>query len=418
MYALIDCNNFYASCERVFNPNLRGKPIVVLSNNDGCVIARSNEAKALGIPMGAPAFEYKKLFEQHNVHCFSANFPLYGDMSCRVMAILQEYAPDSEVYSIDECFLRLDGFRFFDTAEMAKQIYDRVLKLTGIPVCVGIAPTKSLAKVANRIAKKFPEQTSGVYSIADPNQIQKALKWLKIEDVWGIGRQHAKRLQGMGIVSAADFVNYDMVWVQKNMGIVGVRLQRDLSGKKTLDLERTANKKNISTTRSFGTPVLTFEDLRERVSTFAGACAAKLRTQKSVCKEFTVFISTNRHRPEKPQNNRSFTVSLPYQTNSTIELSKFASAALKRIFLSGYEYKKAGIIVHDISPEEHRQSTLFQDSDDRHIDLMKVFDRMNKKYGQNTVRLVSQDKKMWNMKREMLSPQYTTNIRDVIIVHV
>ncbi len=223
MFALIDCNNFYASCERVFRPDLNGKPVVILSNNDGCVIARSNEAKAIGIPMGAPAFKFDELFKQNNVHVFSTNFPLYGDMSNRVMNILSDFSPDMEIYSIDECFLKLHGFELFNLQEHGLNMRLKVVKWTGIPISVGMAPTKALAKAANRIAKKFPERTNGVYIIDTDEKREKALKWLKIEDVWGIGRQHAKRLQDIGVLTAFDFIKLSDDWVKKDMSIVGLR---------------------------------------------------------------------------------------------------------------------------------------------------------------------------------------------------
>lgn len=250
MFALIDCNNFYASCERVFRPDLIGKPVVVLSNNDGCVIARSNEAKAVGVPMGAPAFEYEELFQKHKVQVFSANFALYGDMSNRVMDLLGEYTPEMEIYSIDEAFLKFEGFTFFNLQAYGLEMQKRVTKCTGIPISVGIAPTKSLAKIANKIAKKFTQQTQGVHAITDKDKLIKALKWTKIEDVWGIGRQHAKRLQAIGVTNAFEFTQLDKDWVQKNMAIVGLRLHQDLNGIPTLDLEETQPKKNIATTRS------------------------------------------------------------------------------------------------------------------------------------------------------------------------
>lgn len=268
MYALIDCNNFYASCERVFRPDLNGRPIVVLSNNDGCVIARSNEVKDLGIPMGAPAFQYQEFFDQQGVVVFSANFPLYGDMSSRVMDILGDFSPDQEIYSIDECFLQLHGFENFDLYEHGLAMRQRVLAATGIPISVGIAPTKALAKLANRIAKKFPDRSKSVYIMATEEQRIKALRWLKVEDVWGIGRQHAARLAQLGVRTAYDFTQLDDLWVKKHMAIVGIRLKRDLCGIETLALEVAEEKKNIATTRSFDRKVL-----EERVASYAIACS-------------------------------------------------------------------------------------------------------------------------------------------------
>ena len=266
MFALVDCNNFYASCQRVFEPHLIGKPVVILSNNDGCVIARSNEAKALGIPMGAPAFEFKKLFEAHNVFVYSSNYALYGDMSSRVMNILTTFSPDIEVYSIDEAFLKFNGFDLFNLEDYGKTIQKKVTKNTGIPISVGFAPTKALAKVANKIAKKFPERTKSVYVIDTEEKRIKALKWTKIEDVWGIGRKHAKRLQAVQVFNAYQFTQLSDEWVRKQMAVVGLRLKHELEGKPTLDLETPKSKKMIATTRSFEKSLTKLEAISERVS--------------------------------------------------------------------------------------------------------------------------------------------------------
>lgn len=418
MFALVDCNNFYASCERVFRPELIGKPIVVLSNNDGCVIARSNEAKAVGIPMGAPAFEYEALFVQHQVHVFSANFPLYGDMSQRVMNILGEYTPDIEIYSIDEAFLKLKGFERFDLQEYGKDMQRRVTKWTGIPVSVGIAPTKALAKIANRIAKKFPKETGCSYLINTEEKRIKALKWVQIEDVWGIGRQHAKRLRLIGVKTAYDFTQLHDAWVQHHMSIVGLRLKHDLQGSPTLDLELVQPKKNIATTRSFERNYTKLAELEERVATFAVSCAEKLRKQKSCCNTIMVFIHTNGHRKDLPQYSRNIVVKLPFATNSGIELAKFAKQALKHIFREGYHYKKAGVLVMDFTPQDKTQLRLFDNSNALHIPLMTAVDKINAMYGQQKIRLAAQDqKRVWKMKQEKLSPRYTTKLSDIIIIH-
>lgn len=419
MFALIDCNNFYASCERVFRPDLNGKPIVVLSNNDGCVIARSNEAKAVGIPMGAPAFEYEKLFQQNNVQVFSANFALYGDMSQRVMNILSEYSPDIEIYSIDECFLNLKGFEFFNLQDYGNQMRYKVTKWTGIPISVGIAPTKALSKLANRIAKKYPEKTNGVFIIDDEEKRIKALKWLKIEDVWGIGRQHSKKLQAIGVKTAFDFTQLDDEFVRKQMAIVVLRLKYDLQGIPTLDLEEAQPKKNIATTRSFEANYTEFEQLSERVSTFAVSCAEKLRKQNSCCNSLMVFIHTNEHRKDRPQYSRNIVVKLPFPTNSGIELSNFAIQALKHIFKKGYAYKKAGVIVQDFTPENIVQQSLFENRNEKHIPLMQAIDKLNTLFGQQKIRLASQDpKRVWKMKQEKLSPRYTTKLSDIITINL
>ncbi|MFH2012332.1 MAG: Y-family DNA polymerase [Pseudomonadota bacterium] len=419
MFALIDCNNFYVSCERVFRPDLIGKPVVVLSNNDGCVIARSNEAKAIGIPMGAPAFQNEELFRENGVHIFSANFALYGDMSQRVMSILSDFSPDIEIYSIDEAFLQLKGFEKYNLQEYGEKMRRLVKKWTGIPISIGIASTKALAKVANRIAKKFPEKTAGVYVIDDEEKRGKALKWLKIEDVWGIGRQHNKRLNAVNINTAFDFIQLDDAWVKKNMSIVGLRLKHDLQGIPTLSIELPQPKKSIATTRSFDKNYTDFDQTKERIVTFAVSCAEKLRQQKSCCNAIMVFIHTNGHREDLPQYSRNIIVKLPFATNSNIELAKFATQALEKIFRDGFHYKKAGVIVMDLTPENQHQLRLFEDSNPKHKPVMQAIDNINAIYGQHTIKLGSQDlNRVWKMRQERLSPHYTTNLNEIITVRV
>lgn len=416
MFALVDCNNFYASCERVFRPDLIEKPIVVLSNNDGCVIARCNLAKAAGIPMGAPAYKYQSLFTEKGVEVFSANFALYGDMSQRVMNLLGDYSPDMEIYSIDEAFLRFSPRNILCLQQVGVDICRRVSKGTGISVSIGIAPTKALAKVANRIAKKFVDRTNNVYIIDTEEKRIKALRWLKIADVWGIGRKLSFKLKTENVETAFDFTQLPDFWIKKHLTIVGLRLKKDLQGIPTLDLEATQLKKNIATTRSFETNYVKFEQVAERVTTFAVICAEKLRRQGSYCNSLIVFINTNRHRSELPQYNRSICLKLPFSTNSGIELSKFALQGLSKIFKEGYAYKKAGVIVQDFSPE--KQANLFEQSDERHAKLMATIDKLNTSYGQQKIRLASQDlDRVWKMRQERLSPCYTTKLSDIIEVY-
>jgi DNA polymerase V len=418
MFALIDCNNFYASCERLFRPDLIGKPVVVLSNNDGCVIARSNEAKEVGIPMGAPAFEYEKIFIEKQVHVFSANFALYGDMSQRVMNVLADYSPDMEIYSIDEAFLKLKGFDQYDLQKYGTEMRHKVTKWTGIPVSIGIAPTKALAKLANRIAKKFATQTGNVYTIDTEEKRIKALKWLKVEDIWGIGRQHAKKLNLYKVFTAYDFTLLDDAFVKKHLAIVGLRLKQDLLGIPTLDLETVQHKKSIATTRSFDQNYTEFNDLKERISTFSVSCAEKLRKQNSCCNSLMVFIHSNGFRKDLPQYSRNIVIKLPFPTNSSIELSQFATQALQQIFKKGFAYKKAGVVVMDITPEKNTQLAVFENSDPRHVSLMLAVDKLNTAFGQQKIRLGSQDtKRIWKMKQEKLSPRYTTHLSDIITVH-
>ncbi len=417
MYALIDCNNFYASCQRVFDPKLIGKPVVILSNNDGCVIARSNEAKAVGIPMGAPAFHCKELFEKNNVFVFSSNYALYGDMSSRVMNILTTFSPEIEVYSIDEAFLKFTGFELFDLKEYGIKIQKTVTKGTGIPISVGFAPTKALAKVANKIAKKYPAQTQSVHVIDTEEKRIKALKWTKIEDVWGIGRKHAKRLQAKNIFNACQFTQLSDELVRKEMSVVGLRLKHELEGKPTLDLETPQSKKSIATTRSFEKSLTKIEDIAERVATFTASCAEKLRRQNSHCNAIMVFVQTNHFSKDQPQYSRNIVINTDFPTNSTIELNHYAQTGLKAIFREGYSYKKAGVVVLGLTPNSETQLSLFNTSNPKHQPLMSVIDKLNKSYGKNKIKFGSQSLgRQWKMKQEKLSPSYTTNIKDIITV--
>ncbi len=417
MYSLIDCNNFYASCERVFNPSLMGLPIVVLSNNDGCVIARSNEAKKLGIPMGAPAFQYQRVFRTHGVKVFSANFHLYGDMSRRVMNILSTYSPISEIYSIDECFLSLHGMKI-DHYEYGLEMIEKVNRWTGIPICVGTAPTKTLAKVANRIAKKFPEVTKGSHVIDSEEKRIKALKWLPIEDVWGIGRQNAKKLYAQGIKRAIQFTEMPESWVLKNMTIVGLRLQKDLRGIPTIEMESEEKKQSISTTRTFEKDYTTFEEVKERITTFTTLSAHKLRNQNSLCNRLNLFVETNRFKETETYYYKSIQLKLPFPTSSTLELVSFATMGLKHIFRDHLHYKKAGVTLSHFVDADCHQPSLFFNSNPKHKELMRAIDKINDTHKSNIVRLAGMDKKTFKMKQEHLSPAYTTNIHDVIEVSV
>lgn len=415
MYALVDCNNFYASCERVFRPELIGKPIVVLSNNDGAVIARSNEAKEVGIPMGAVAFQYEQMFREHKVEVFSANFALYGDMSHRVMSVLQMHAPEMEIYSIDEAFLLFEGCDHIDLKSLGEKMVKQVRQWTGIPISVGFAPTKALAKVANRIAKKYPVQTNSCHMILSEESRLKALKWLKVEDVWGIGRQHAKKLWNVGVKTAFDFSQLSDSWVRRNMSVVGLRLKHDLQGVPTIQMEEVAAKKSITTSRSFERNLKELEEVRERIVTFMVVCAEKLRKQNSCCTAFYLFLRTNSHRHDLQQYRGGTVVKLPFPTNSSLELVEFAVKALEAVFVKGYAYKKAGVVIMDFIPQDKVQLTLFENSDPKHQTLMKVMDGINFSFGQQKIKIASQDqRRVWKMKQEKKSPSYTTKLQDVI----
>lgn len=418
MFALVDCNNFYASCERVFQPQWEGKPIVILSNNDGCVIARSNEAKALGIPMGAPAFQYKALFREKKVKVFSSNYPLYGDMSSRVMSILEQYTPHLEVYSIDEAFLQFKGFGFYDLSAQGHRLRKQVRQWTGIPVSVGIAPSKALAKIANKIAKKYVEKTQGVYCIDTDEKRIKALKWTAIGEVWGVGRQHRKRLEELGVKTALDFVNLPDTWVKKHMSVLGLRLKKDLQGLPFIQLEEMQPpKKGIATTRSFEGTLSKFSDLEERVSTFASSCAEKMRKQSSSCHALLVFVRSDPHKAGTVPYQNSCVLTLPYASSSSILLSQYAVKGLRHIFREGIEYKKAGVMVMGLVPTATRQLTLFEEKHAKHHTLMQALDRIHKRFGPYRMKLANQDlNRTWKMKQEHLSKRFTTEIKEIITV--
>ena len=417
MIALVDCNNFYASCERVFRPDLNGKPVVVLSNNDGCVIARSNEAKALGIPMGAPAFKFKEQFEANDIHVFSSNYALYGDMSSRVMNILSSHSPEIEIYSIDEAFLSFDGLNYISLQRECLSIREKVQKWTGIPISIGVAETKALSKVANKIAKKFPERTAGVYIIDSEEKRVKALKWLCIEDVWGVGRQYANKLNYYGIRTAYEFTKLSDSFVRREFTVVGLRLKHDLEGKRTLKLEKASEKKAIAVTRTFESMYSEFDQLKERIATFAVNCGQKLRKQNSTCHLVTVFVQSNQHRTDLPQYSRSITLQTDTATNSNFDLIKIASKGLEIIFKEGYLYKRAGVVVTGLCPANPKQLNLFINEDKRHVALMKCIDYLNNSIGQQKVKHAVQAlDRTWKMKQEKLSPRYTTRFDELLII--
>ena len=417
MYALVDCNNFYASCERVFNPNLQNKPVAVLSNNDGCVIARSDEAKKLNLPMGAPIFKWENFCKHHKVTVLSSNYPLYGDMSTRVMTILEQFSPNVEVYSIDEAFIDLTGFDHHNFNDYGTSIRNRILKWTGIPTCVGIAPTKALCKVANKIARKFPKETGGVYVIDSDEKHLKALKWTAIKNVWGIGRRLEKRLIVKGCKTAFDFTQLSDDWVRLNFSITEWKLKKDLEGIPTIEFEIKQTKRSIATTRSFEQTYSNIENITERVSTFAACCAEKLRAQKTSCHMVIVLLSSDRHKRDVAQHNASKTIVFPYPTDSTLSITKASVEAVKTIFKAGIKYKRAGIIVTGLVPTDNHQLNLFLHENPKHKPLMSAIDRLNKKFKTTTIKLANQDlQRTWKMKQERLSPKYTTKINDIITV--
>jgi DNA polymerase V len=415
MFGLVDCNNFYASCERVFNPRLEQVPVVILSNNDGCVIARSNEAKALGIKMGEPAFHIEELLKKNKVAVLSSNYALYGDMSERVMNTIAAMVKDVEIYSIDEIFLNLQGYTYLNIHEMASNIRRTVKQHTGIPVSVGIASTKTLAKLANKLAKKG----TGVAIIETPQEIEMALSTFPVEDIWGIGRQHTKTLQQYGIRTALQLSNANDNWVRKTFSVVGLRTVNELRGIPCIPLDESISmKKNICTARSFGKMTDNFEIIREAVANYACRCAEKLRRQNACANTITVFLETNRFREDLPQYNYMKVLSLNTASSSSPELVHYAEKGLGLIFKKGYQYKKAGVIVSGIVPETQVQTSLFDKSDRRKTKvLMAVTDSINRTNGRDTVRLAAQGfDRQWKLRQEKLSPCYTSRWTDLLTV--
>lgn len=418
MIGLVDCNNFYASCERVFRPDLNGKPVIVLSNNDGCVIARSNEAKALGLKMGVPAFQIQEMIRKHGISVFSTNFTLYGDLSARVMYCLSTFVRDIEVYSIDESFLDFSGMKYYDLLEYARNIVYTVRKNTGIPVSMGIAPTKTLAKVANKFAKKYPGYKSVCIIDTDPKR-KKALQLTGIEDVWGIGRRLAVKLKLKGVESAFDFTRLPREWVRKNMTVVGERTWRELRGEPCIGLDQEPTpKKQICKSSSFGAMVNDFAPLSEAIATFAAVCAQKLRAQNGCAASLMVFIHTNNFRHDLPQYYKNCVITLSVPSNATPAVVHYAIEALKKIYNEGYAYKKAGVIITEIVPATAIQLNLFNDADyDKQKRLMTVLDKLNATYNRNKVYIASQGTEKWKLHQEHLSRHYTTNWDDIITVN-
>ncbi len=416
MIALVDCNNFYASCERVFRPDLENKPIVVLSNNDGCVIARSKEAKALGIKMGEPSFKRKEVFEKNKVNIFSTNFALYGDMSARVMNILKSNAIGIEIYSIDEAFLDFSGIK--NEKKIAEGLRKKVMQWTGIPVSIGIAPTKVLAKIANYIAKKHTR--SGVFVLEDKTIIKKALQFMPVESLLGVGIRYAKMLTQTGIQTAYDLIQVEESWVKRRMSVVELKLVQELKGISCFPLEKAAQpKKNICTSRSFGKPTKQYKQLSEAISTFAARCSEKLRKQKCSASEIRVFIYTNPHNPKHKQYYGYIKLNLDVASNDNNIVIKEALKGLQMIYRSDCVYKKVGVIVSKIVPNKQVQLSLFDKIENRprYKILSSVMDKINRTMGRDKLRIATQgfDRK-WRMRQEQLSPCYTTRWDDLLRV--
>lgn len=421
MIALIDCNSFYASCEQVFRPDLWGKPVVVLSNNDGCVIAANREAKALtDIPMFEPVFKIREQLKAHKVSVFSSNYAFYGEMSQRVMNILHQFSPHVEVYSIDESFINVSGIISTDLTTYATEIRNRIYQYTGLPVGVGIAKTKVLAKVANRIAKKFHKQLNTVYVIDTEEKRIKALKWLKIRDVWGVGRQHAKRLEEIGVYTAYDFTQLSAGWVRRHMTVVGLRIWDELQGRPRLGIQEMPKpKKGIGTAKSFGRPLDDPSLIEEACAYYISEVAEVLRAQKSCANYINVFLHTNRFSLKDAQYANSITITLPVATNDTLSLIAAAKRALHQIYKPGFRYKKVGVCLLGIIPQEFVQGNLFYPQKKNVQALMEVFDRLNYKYGKAKVysALCGNRKKEWQLIQEERGPRYTTRWDELAVIH-
>jgi DNA polymerase V len=382
VFALVDCNNFYVSCERLFRPELNGKPVVVLTNNDGCIVARSNEAKALGIPMGEPFFKVKQLIARYNVHVFSSNYALYGDLSHRVMDVLREMEPNVEVYSIDEAFISLPVSKVWDLVKYAAELRERVRKQVGIPVSIGIATTKTLAKVANRVAKK-EAQLQGVFDLTSESEIDRILEKTEVNDVWGIGRSSTETLNNRSIYTALDLKRTDETWIRKQLTVVGARTVMELNGVSCISIENApACPKSIITSRSFGHPVTDIDNLREAVISYVSRAGGKLRKQGVEADTLNIFITTGPFDKQSSYSNNQ-TITLHRPTSSTPELITAAMQCLKALYRPGYRYRKAGVMLTGIVKHGHgRQQDLFafsQPAVKEDKPLMAALDKINGK---------------------------------------
>ena len=420
MFALADCNNFFVSCERVFRPDLQGRPVIVLSSNDGCAVARSNEAKALGIKMGAPFFQIRHLVKQHNVAVFSGNMALYGDMSQRVRWVLEEFAPSIEIYSIDEAFLDLRGMQGVDFDQYAKHISHRCWRLTSIPVSVGIAPTKTLAKIASELCKRYPKLQGGCY-MHRAEDIEKVLRKYPIEDVWGIGRRSAPRLHAMGIHTAYEYTQLSESAIRAMSGITGVRTWRELRGEPCIEFEDGFEaKQSICVSRSFSEEIADVDVLCEQVANFASSVAEKLRSQGSVACEINVFAFTNRFKESAPQMYGNKLLHLTIPTNDQRTIVTRSVAATRELFLDGYGYKKAGVVATHIMPAQNVMHSLFDDTTalEREHRITSVVDAVNCNFGRGTLKFAIQGSGKVKSHSENQSPHYTTKWSDLPSVTV
>jgi DNA polymerase V len=438
MYGLVDCNNFYVSCERVFNPSLRGKPVVVLSNNDGCIIARSNEAKALGIPMGAPLHLYKTLIKQNKIFTYSSNYTLYGDMSSRVMSVLNYFIPNIEIYSIDEAFLNLKNFNIQSLQDEMFKIRERIYQWTGIPVSIGIGPTKTLAKLANKIAKK--NSSNGVYILTVSTQLIHILSNMKLEDIWGVSKGWGNRLRSIGINNPRQLQQANPRQIRTLISVVGERIIYELRGQPCLVLEEVINKKSITVSRSFGNMINDKDSLKKALANYAARAAEKLRYQDSVCGGIYVFINTNRFRERDLQYSNSATINFDELTDSTTIIIEKSFKLLENLYRPKYNYKKIGVTLLGLKQKDDGssdnyiiQGSLFIHNADQQIhmsrscDRMKLIDNINTKMGKMTIfhgsqgviknsRNIKSEPDKWRMRSCYKSPFYTTNWDDILKV--
>ena len=417
MYALADCNNFFVSGERAFRPDLEGRPVIVLSRNDGCAIARSNEAKRIGIKMGDPLFKIRDLVEQHNIAIFSTNMSLYADFSRRVRAVLRESAPFIEVYSIDEAFLDLRGIENVDFDRFAKELSARCRRFTCIPVSVGVAPTKTLAKIAAELCKSYPKLRGGCF-MHRPQDIEKVLKRWPIEDVWGIGRRSTPRLKAIGVNTAYDFTQLSEHYVRREMGVTGLRTWRELRGTPAIEFEACADaKQSICNSRSFSTEIYDRKELLEQLAKFATMTAEKLRSQHSVCSHLTVFAATNRFHENEVQQYGHISIPFVEPTDSTIDIVRATREALDEIFVRGTGYKKAGVIASGIMPREGVSVSMFNgEHQERHRRLMQTLDSINNRVGDGSVVVASAGLSEVKANSAHRSPGYTTDWNDLPVV--
>ncbi len=416
MYALVDCNNFYCSCERVFNPKLEGRPMIVLSNNDGCAISRSDEAKALGIGMAAPAFIMNKFLDHHQVAVFSSNYTLYGDMSRRIMDSLGLFAPKIEMYSIDEAFLDLGEMRKTDLGQLGSDIRKTIKKNLGIPVSVGIGSTKTLAKMANRYAKKIYPHAS-VFWASNPTLVSEMLSATPVEKIWGIGHQYALFLSRSGFKTAAEFLQAPEAWIRKHLSVVGHRLLFELRGTPSIAWEHeTPVRQNICTSRSFGKRIAEKSGIAEAMANYAASCAAKLRSDKTCCRSLQVFIQTNPHKTDEAQYLRSIDIELERASNHSGEIIKAALRGLDLIFKPGFLYMKCGVTVMDLVPESSVQGSLFERGNgEKKRHLMQTIDQINQSIGKEVLRTAVQGfARPYRLKTDYLSPRYTTRMAEIL----